>query len=92
MATVLTTNSLSGVISPELNYTYKSVEQLDGDSVFFSNQLAYNRHEIFKNLQDASISKNNIVFLTDSVELSSVLKERQTTLTVSSMPCKEKSS
>lgn len=86
MATVLTVNSLSGVISPQLNYTYKFAEQLTSDSVFFSNHFAYNKYEIFKNLQDAAISKNNIAFLTDFIELSSVLKERQTTLTISSMP------
>lgn len=86
MATVLTINSLSGVISPELNYDYKFTEQLDGDSVFFFNNFAYNKYKIFKNLQDAAISKNNIAFLTDFVELSSVLKEQQTTLNVSSMP------
>ena len=86
MATVLTINSLSGVISPELNYDYNFTEQLEGNSIFFSNHFAYNKYEIFKNLQDAVISKNNIAFLTDFVELSSVLKERQTTLNVSSMP------
>lgn len=86
MATVVTFNSLSGVTAPELNYTYKFSEELNKESIFFSNQFAYNKYEIFKNLQDAAISKHNIAFLTDQLQLSSAFEEQPMTLTISSMP------
>lgn len=86
MSTATSFNSLSGIISSELNYTYKTTEELNEESVYFSNGLSYNKYAIFSNLQDAVISKNNLVFLTDSIPLSSGLKEQRTTLGISSMP------
>jgi hypothetical protein len=79
-------NSLSGVVSSQLNYTYKVSEELGEDSIYFSNGLAYNKYALLSNLKDAAISKNNIVFLTDSVELSSCFKETQSLLTFATMP------
>jgi len=79
-------NSLSGVVSSQLNYTHKVSEELNEESIYFSNGLSYNRYSLLSNLKDAAISKNNIVFLTDSIELSSCFKQPQTLLTLSTIP------
>lgn len=86
MSSVTSFNSLSGIIPSELNYTFKSAEELNESSTLFSNGLAYNRYSILSNLQDAVISKNNVFFLTDSITLSSALKEQRTTFNISSIP------
>ncbi len=86
MTSSISFNSLSGVDCFEINYSYKTTEELKDTPILFSNGLAYNKYSIFSNVQDAVISKNNILFLTDIVELSSCLEQQQIKLGVSMMP------
>lgn len=86
MSNLVSFNSLTGVNCSQLTYSYKTTEKLKQNVEAFSNGLTYNRYALLSGVQDAVISKNNILFLTDIKELSSCLDEKQITLDMSLMP------
>ena len=67
-------NSLSALVPANFSYNYNTEEALAYTPQVFSNQFYYNRYSALENLQDAAISKKNILFLTNPIPLSGIFE------------------
>jgi hypothetical protein len=66
------THSLSSFVPVKFNYDYNTKEELAHSLQSYSNNLSYYKYSMFDGAQDVSLSKQNVLVLSNAKSLSSV--------------------
>jgi len=86
MSFSLTVHSLSALKPVILSYNYNTNEPLKYSPIEYSNRISYNKYTALDNLQDATFSKKNALFLTSVKPLSNVFTQTQGDSTIGEIP------
>jgi hypothetical protein len=75
-------HSLSALFPVNFTYKYNKEEKLSGQLATYNNGFGYYKHDLFDNFQDASLSKKNLLVITDVKQLKTIFDKDSESVSV----------